>query len=261
MQLSANTPKYYSWGLNAVLGVAFVLELLIPGWTPLLYSIVLILAAAASVAALTRQLPLQNVLLAAAITAILGSAAHGLSAACFIPFGPIIFGPSIGKSTLGTIPLTIPFMWIVAVFNARGVVRLILRPWRKTKRYGWWLIGLTAFLTMAFDVALEPFAIHAKHLWLWGPTKIPFTWEGASPISFPGWFFVTLLILAFTTPSLIRKQPSSSKTPDLHPLIVWLGALLLFATGCAESNLWVPVIVDAAVATVTLVFAVRGVRW
>jgi hypothetical protein len=61
--------------------------------------------------------------------------------------------------------------------------------------------------------------------------KFRLTWQGATLLNFLGWAFVSLLILAFASPSLIRKQPGSSKAPDFHPLILWLGAAVLFATG------------------------------
>jgi uncharacterized membrane protein len=137
----------------------------------------------------------------------------------------------------------------------------MLRPWRKVKTYGFWLIGFTALLAVAFDVALEPFAWHVKHFWLWQPTRIAVTWEGATLVNFVGWACVSLLIMMVITPWLIRKQPGNAGALDLHPLILWLGALLLFAVGCAGAGLWWPVMVDAAIAAVTAFFAVRGARW
>jgi hypothetical protein len=256
------TSKYYFWSLNGLLGAAFLIELCAPHSWPDGDAVTLVLAAVASVAALTRQLPLQNVLAAALITATMGAIAHGLSAIpnLSVPFGPLIFNPAAGPK-LFTVPWTIPFLWVVAIFNARGTARLMLRPWRKVKNYGYWLIGLTATLAVAFDFALEPFACRVKHYWLWQPTKLSLTWQGATPLNFLGWAFVSLLILAFASPSLIRKQPASSKKPDLHPLMLWLGALLGFATSSASAGLWWPVGVDAAIAAVTAWFAIRGAKW
>jgi uncharacterized membrane protein len=254
--------KYFRWILNLALSAVFSLEIFARNLSPFLLSALIALAAVASIAALQRQLPLQNVLLAAAITALVGGAAHGLSANpnLSIPFGPLIFNPDTGAKIFNSVPWIIPLLWIVAIFSARGVARLILRPWRKTKNYGWWLIGVTAVLAVAFDLALEPYA-QVKHFWRWQPTKISATWCGASPLNFLGWIFISLLILAFATPSLIKKQPGSSSAPDFHPLFVWLGALLLFAVGAAGAGFWWPVGVDAAIAVITVVFAVRGARW
>ncbi|HEX9048482.1 MAG TPA: carotenoid biosynthesis protein, partial [Verrucomicrobiae bacterium] len=135
------------------------------------------------------------------------------------------------------------------------------RPWRKVKNYGYWLIGVTAALAVAFDFALEPFAWHTKHWWLWQKTKLPVTWHGATLLNFLGWAFVSALIMAFATPSLIRKQPGTPTAPDLHPLYLWLGALTLFAVGSATAGLWSATVADAVIAAVTTVLAVRGVKW
>ena len=152
-------------------------------------------------------------------------------------------------------------IWIIAIFNARGVARLTLRPWRKVKNYGFWLIGLTVVLAVAFDVALEPYAWHVKDYWLWRRTKIPITWQGATLLNFIGWASVSLLIMMFATPFLIRKQPGNHSTPDFQPLAIWLGALILFAVGSARVGLWLPVGVNIAIAVVTTFFSVRGAKW
>jgi uncharacterized membrane protein len=255
--------KYPFWVLNGILAAVFIAELLCPYAPIALDDLFIVLAAVASIMTLNRQLPLQNVLAAAAITAVFGAVAHGLSAIrdLSLPFGPVVFDSGAGPKIFDFVPWTIPFLWIIAILNARGVARLILRPWRKTKSYGFWLIGITTLLAVAFDGALEPFARHVKHLWIWQPTKITLTWHGATPLNFVGWAFVSLLIMAFATPFLIRKQPGSSGGADIHPLVIWLGALTLFAIGCARAELWGGVGLDAAVAVVTTIFAIRGATW
>ena len=221
------------------------------------------LAAAATIAAACRQLPLQNVLLATGFTALIGGAAHGLSANpdLAMPFGLLTFTPDAGAKIFNAVPWTVPLLWIFALLNSRGVARLILRPWRKQKNYGYILIALTAFIVVGFDLALEPFAAHVKHFWLWHPTKFPWSWHGASPLNFLGWFCVTLLMLAFATPSLIKKQPGGSGEVELFSAALWFGAVLLFAIGAAEAGLWSAVIVDALLAGVVAVFCWRGADW
>jgi len=263
MPSPGRTSKFLFWGLNGLLGLSFLVELCAPDSSSDWDAATIALAAVASVTALHRQLPWQNVLPAALIAAAIGGFAHGLSANpnfC-LPFGPLVFNPAAGGKIFSTLPWTVPILWIVVIFNARGTARLIMRPWRKVKNYGFWLLGLTAALAMAFDLALEPYAGPVRHLWRWQPTKITFTWQGATPLNFLGWAFVSLLIMAFATPSLIRKQPGNPSAPDFHPLALWLGALLLFATGAARAGLWWPVAVDATLAAVTTFFAIRGARW
>jgi uncharacterized membrane protein len=260
--MPAKVSKFF-WALNALLGVGFLIELAAPQQSSPLDAAVMVLAAVASVAALARQLPLQNVLPAALITGFIGGLAHGLSARqdVAMPFGPVVFNPAAGAKILDTVPWTMPFLWVVAIFNARGMARLILRPWRKVKNYGIWLIGLTTLLAVAFDVALEPFAWHVKTFWLWQHTKIPVTWEGATLLNFLGWACVSLLIMMVATPFTIPKQPVNPSKPDFHPLILWVGALLLFAIGSAEAGLWPAVAADVLIGGVTVTFAIRGVRW
>lgn len=261
MPLPEKLRSYLFWGLNALLGVIFLMTLSGADRFSWAASAFIVLAAITSVMALNRQLPCQNILTAAAITAAIGGLAHGFTARSSIPFGPVVFSSEAGAELFGTLPWLIPVIWIVAVFTARGVARLMLRPWRKTRTYGWWLIALTALLVVALDLALEPFAWHVKHFWLWQPTKLTWNWHGTSLLNFFGWGCVTLLILAFITPSLIRKQPGSSGGPDYHPLFVWLGLLTMFAVGCAGEGLWWAVGTDAVIAVITTIFAVRGARW
>jgi len=221
----------------------------------------LLFATVSTLAALARQLPAQNVILAALITALIGGMAHILGVKSGIPFGPFLFGSEAGLKLFDTLPWIMPLLWVVAVLNSRGVARLVLRPWRKVRAYGVWLMGLTAVFTMLFDGALEPFAARLKHYWIWTAGGISLTPHGA-PVSNPaGWFMVTLLILAFATPVLINKQLSKRSAPDFHPLAVWVGGILLFGVASALQGFWLAVATDAVVCVVTAGFAIRGAKW
>ena len=216
----------------------------------------------ATLANLSRHLPGQNVLLAAAIIAVIGGIAHGVGAATAIPFGPFAYSDSCGPRFFNTLAWPIPTLWIIVVLNSRGVARLILRPWRKLKNYGFWLIGITTVLVILFDLALEPFASQVNRYWLWLPTTFPVTWQGVPLVNSLGWLVATLLMLVFATPPLINKQSRSRKTaPDYHPLIVWLLGLGLFATGAGMHQLWIAVGLCVVVGIVTTIFALRGARW
>ncbi len=258
-----HAPHYLHWILTGLLGATFLADLLWLNHGAVLDAALLTLAALVSITALNRQMPLQNVLLAVGLTAVVGSVAHGLSAlqGVGMPFGPVFFHEACGPQILDSVPWPIPLLWIVALFSSRGTARVILRPWRKLKSYGYWLIGLTAVLAMVFDVALEPYAVSAHHLWSWQLTKIPVTWYGVSPLNFISWALVALLILAFATPTLIKKKPGSRTPLDLNPLILWLGAIVLFAAGCAQAALWPAVVVDGVVALLILALAIPGARW
>ena len=256
------------WLLTALVAAVYVVALVMlwtsanlpdkPGWPD---ALLISLATASTAVTLLRRLPMQNVLWAALIIAVIGGAAHALGAITDMPFGPFVFGPEAGPKLFKTLPWAVPLLWVVAILNSRGVARLILRPWRKTRTYGFWVIGFTTTLVTLFDFALDPFASRVKHYWFWTPTKFPVTWLGAPLVNFLSWAVVSLLILAFVTPLLINKRPKGKSSPDYHPLGLWLGALLLFAGAAALKGLWPAVAVDAGIGVVTAVFAIRGAGW
>jgi|SRR5208282_3134958 len=229
-----------------------------PGWPG---AVLLVLAAVGTIAALARHLPLQNVLFAACFIGLAGGAADWLDWKTGIPFGAFTPGQNTGPKLFHVLPWTMPVIWIVAILNSRGVARLILRPWRKTHAYGFWIIGVTTVLTVLFDLTFDPFASQVKHYWYWEPTRFPCSWQGAPLVNFFGWLVVTLLILAFVTPTLINKHPLHRRPPDFHPLGIWLGGVLLFGIGSATPGLWSAVLLDAIIGIVVAAFAVRGARW
>jgi putative membrane protein len=254
--------------LNALFLAAYALVLVLlwwhlplpgrPGWPA---AVLLLLAVVSTIAALARHLPLQNILLAAILIALAGGAATWLDLKTGIPFGQFTTDNDMEPKLHKTLPWAIPVIWIVAILNSRGVARLILRPWRKMRSYGFWLIGITAMLTVLFDLALDPFASRVKHYWFWEPTKLPLTWQGAPLVNFFGWLVVTLLILAFITPILIKKHPIHRRPPDFHPAGVWIGGVLLFGIGSATMGLWSAILLDGIICLAVAVFVVRGARW
>jgi Carotenoid biosynthesis protein len=249
------------WLFATLLAAAFAAEI-ISFFHPVSFgtqldAVFIILAAISTLAALWRQLPMQNVLLAALGIAVLGAGLMALGAKINL----FVFASGIGPVLFKTLTWVTPLMWIIIVLNSRGVGRLILRPWRKNKTYGYRLIGLTALLVLLFDIVFDPFASRIRHCWLWLPTTLKVTWQGAPLINFLAWGFVAALILLFITPALIVKKPRPKKGAVFYPLGVWLGGVSLCATGCAVGGLWVPVYVDAAIGIGVAIFAIRGAMW
>lgn len=263
--LQNKTAAVLLWLLSSVLAVSFGLELVSLfrpiTFVPQLDSAFIVLAAAATLAALWRRLPLQNVALAAAGIALVGSAFSALGVRMSVPFGPFAYGSASGPMIFKTLPWPIPLLWVIIVLNSRGMARLMLRPWRKNKSYGYRVITLTAILVLLFTVALEPFAFHVKRLWLWLPMTLHFTWQGAPIINFVSWGFITALILFFVAPALIVKKPRSKTGPEYHPFFLWLGGIALCAAGCAAEGLWVATIVSAVIGIGAAIFAIRGAMW
>jgi len=261
------TKAWLHWGLAVALAAIWGLLLAadglaldVPGKPGWLEALLLLLATASTLTALARQLPLQNVLLAAFVIALMGGGAHALGVTLGIPFGPFVFTADAGPRLFKTLPWPLPLIWVVAVLNSRGVGRLILRPWRKVRTYGFWLIGLTALLTMWFALALDPFAARAQHYWFWQPTKFPVTWQGAPLVNFFSWAAVTVLMLAFVTPALINKNPVRRRR-DYHPLALWLGAMVWFGLVSARHGSWPAATLDGLMAFLAAAFAIRGGRW
>jgi uncharacterized membrane protein len=230
-----------------------------PGWPE---ALLVLTTATATLASLARILPGQKVMLVAVIIGLLGGLAHGMGATTAFPFGPFVYSETAGPKFFNTLAWPLPVIWIIAILNSRGVAKLILRPWRKLKNYGFWLMGVTALLVMLFDLALEPFAAHVNHFWRWLPTKFPFAWYGASLVNCLGWLLTALLILAFTTPALTQKPARSKKNPvDYHPLAVWLLTLALFAASALQNRLWPAAALCVLTGSMAAILAVRGARW
>src|SRR5437660_4358026 len=103
--------------------------------------LLVLLAAANTVATLSRELPWQNVLAASALITLVSGAGEalavvaGATTACFVASGSAWAGPLV---------------WLVAILNAHGIARLALLRWRKSSIYGLWLIGLAALLVVLF---------------------------------------------------------------------------------------------------------------
>jgi putative membrane protein len=232
----------------------------LPGKEGVWDAALLMLALAATLASLCKQLPAQNVLLATVVVGVIAGGINALGSVTGIPFGPVIYTHADGLRLFDALSWFVPLLWIVAVLGSRGVARLILRPWRKLRVYGYWLMGITTVLTLIFDLGLEPFATRVRHYWLWSPTKIPVDWFGTPLTNFLGWLVTTLLVLAFATPALMKKKPAKSGT-DYAPLIVWISLNLLFIAGAFSQHLTSAAMVSAIACITVIPFAVRGARW
>jgi len=272
-QLEAPPPaQLFEWSTRLAAGLALLSFLLVLGeiitHTPLLgqagrtEALLVVTTVVSTLLAQAKQLPGHKVLLSAAIVAVLGGAIHAVGNATSIPFGPFSYTDAIGPRWFDYLAWPMPALWIIVVFNARGTARLGLKPWRKTKTYGFWVIGVATLLTVLFGLALDVFATKVAHYWLWLPTKFAYTWHGMPWTNALGWALGTLVMLAFATPFMINKTPRSRRLPpDYHPLIVWVLLLGLFGTGAAMERLWSAVALCAVTAVLSAGFAIRGARW
>jgi uncharacterized membrane protein len=244
------------WAVNWVL---LLLGVELPREGRWMEALLPIFAVLTTLLALGRRLPLQNVVMAAVLIAGASLAIAAVGAKSGVPFGPFVYGSGASEELLG-VTWWVPLLWVVLLINGRGVARLVMRPWRKTNFYGYWVIGITCVLVVLFDLGFEPFAVQVKGHWVWLTTKSTLTWHTAPWVNFVGWFIAALGILVFTIPWLINKQPVKQPM-DYHPLVVWLLLNLWVATGNAREQLWSAVLVALVGNVVATVYAVRGARW
>jgi putative membrane protein len=221
--------------------------------------ILLLLAAATTLLALARQLPGQNVLLVAVIILLFSGGAIAIGAATGIPFGSFRYSPRVGPCLFEPLPWSIPILWLVILLNARGVARLILRPWRDTPTYGLRMLGLTVALALILDFQLELYATRVAQLWFWTPTRVPLDLCGIPLTHFLGFTVSSLLILFFVTHALINKKPAPFP-PDYHPLAVWLLLTTLLAIPPLRHGHPLPTAAAALLAIAAAVIALQNSR-
>jgi len=231
----APAAHYLLLGLFLLSSIAVALRLYRPGWISADAvwpdGLLVLSAVATTLAALARRLPAQNVVAVAVLIGVMFGGAQYLGARYDIPFGPFTYADAPVRSQ-NALPWIIPLVWLSILLNARGVARLVLRPWRQTRNYGFWQIGLSTLLVVLMDLGLQPFASKVNSYWTWKPTLLASTWYGAPWVNFLGRGVITLLILAFVTPFLINKRPGKHSI-DFHPLLVWTVVNFLFLTSAA----------------------------
>jgi putative membrane protein len=216
------------------------------------------LAATTTLVGLARRLWEQNLLMSASIIAGIAFVVAVAADRTGVPYGPRTYSDYLGGKILG-VPWPMPLIWIVVIIACRGVARLILRPWRKTMYYGFWVIGLACLLAVWLDLALEPFATRVRRYWFWQTSKDVLNWYSTPWVNFLGWGVTALGILGFATPWLINKQPVKQPT-DFHGLALWLLLNFYFATGNALNGLGLAAGVSLAGMAAVTVCAVRGAR-
>jgi len=228
--------------------------------------ILFVVGAFTSLVSLARRLPVQNVVACGLVILALAAVVTTLGAKTGLPGHFDGYTERMGPRLLGLMPWSVPFLWFVILYNSRDAAKLILRPWRRDKQYGLWLVGLGALLTVAMDFILEPFAVNVEKWWSWRlpiPTaeqsNLPWSgylnWSGVPWTSFVGWFVYGGLTLLFVGPWLARRRPLHQQT-DFHAVVLWVSLGLLFAVGNAQAQLWKPALFGAAVSLL-----VAGSAW
>lgn len=220
-----------------------------------------VIAAVLTIANLIRRLPVENAIMAGVYVAGISGVVQIIGLKTGIPFGSFVYTDDCGARLFGLLPWTIPFVWLVLVLNSRELARLILRPWRKTEYYGFWVMGIAAVLTVVLVMELEPFATQINEFWIWKHSSGLPAWYGTPWVNFLGWFVTTLIILFITTLWLINKKPVKQEPPDFAPLVVWLALNLFFVIMHARHHLILAACFGLVTGFIVTVMALSGARW
>jgi hypothetical protein len=231
-------------------------DLASPGW---LDASLLILAMAFTVAGLTRELPVQNAIMAGASVAFMSALVWIIGAKTGIAFGPVLEADRFGSRMIGILSWPIPVLGVVIVLNSRQVARLILRRWPDLSNRGLWTIGLASVLALAIDTALEAYAVGSQKFWVRGSSGTASTWRGVPWYSFFIMPAVTALILVVCVPWLVDKRGTNTRAVNLYPLWLWFAVDLFLNTGNAAHGFWDCVAVGLVIAMVVGALSVRGV--
>jgi uncharacterized membrane protein len=172
-----------------------------------------------------RSLPIQNVLSAAILIALLSSLFEYFSIKPPVPFGPPPWQDNLGPRLFHLVPWPLPFIWVVNILTSRGFARFLLRPCQNLPYYGFVLLGCTALLVTIFNAVLDHFA-KVNPIWIFPDA------ESAPSFNFLSHGIAALLIVAFVTPWLINKRPGPKPPVDYYAPVVWLLLLGILAGHC-----------------------------
>lgn len=234
---------------------------------PWLHGAFIFLVALMSVCSVARRLPIQNIVPAALI--VFGMSAIVIATLAYYGSDPaknVGFGDSFGPSILNSnekrlLPWQVPFLVVAMTLCSRETARLMLRPWRRERNYGWWLLGVSTVLVLIICVALEPFANSVADWWKWqsGSTQSAESWYGTPWWAFVYWCGLVVAVYWFAGPWLIVKRPLSM-IPDLTSAGVWLLLVIYFTAGNSTKGHWLAVTAALVAAVPVCFMAWRGWR-
>ncbi len=217
----------------------------------------LVVAAMTVLASVARRLPWQNVAALGLVLYLTSGMMLAVAVQTGFPLGRLEFSTVFGPRLLGFVPWPMPFLWVVVLLASRQSAKLILRPWRRLKSYGWALYGASVLLAVLHALALEVFGHRVKGWWLWANPDRAVGWYGA-PL---GMLVVTTLLIAvllmLATPWLLPKRPTG-QMPLSEPVVVWLVLEGWFGLGDLRAGFLVPGAIALAAMAAVGVMGWRG---
>ncbi len=181
--------------------------------------------AAATIATLMGRLPAQNVFLVSTLIGLLGSGAEGLARTGALHLSLGLDGQGAGGRFLPV--WVVPVRWVALVLNSRGAAQVLLRPLRKSPRYGLWLLGLATLLVVVLEIGLAHYVWQANHYGRWFPVGHSLARGALAGTELIAWTGVPFSMLSLAAPWLINKKPVECP-PDSQPLWLWLSLNCLF---------------------------------
>ncbi len=156
-------------------------------------------------------------------------------------------------------PWMLPLLWMVALINARGVARLILRPVKHWNGYGFWVIGFASVLAALWMCLVDIAVTSAAPLWNWRQT-----------LSIPGFHDLPILLpvrnivvgltaMILGMPWLLNKKPVPEPI-NWHPLGIWLVSLSGLTTVAIVRESTPQTVAGLVLLTFPAVFAISGGR-
>lgn len=226
------------------------------GWVE---GLVPVFASLALLASLAGRLPLQNALACGAMIGVTAGMVVAVAVHTRFPLGRFEFSDVSGPRLLGLVAWPVPFLWVALLLSSRQCGKLILRPWRRHRHYGWLLLGVSVVLVLLLTLVLEPFGQTVKGWWTWQLPAGTAGWQGAPVALLPAVAVLTALLLLGATMWLIPKRPTGLP-PERTPAVIWLALDLWLTLGCLRAGLPLPAGLGLAAAAGVAWLAWRGHR-
>lgn len=164
-------------------------------------------------------------LLSGFVIAVLSFAVEYLGVTTGFPFGAYFYSDLLAPKLFGTVPLAIPFAWLLIVPAALEAARYLQRLDHPDglPQAGLWLALGGATMAMLLDIVLEPMVTLINGYWIWVEGS---GYYGVPLANFAGWWGTALLLIGITL-LLTRRRGAPTVLPQL-PLWLYLLSLLMF---------------------------------
>lgn len=125
-------------------------------------------------------------------TALVTGVAETVGVRTGLPFGRYQYLPAAGPTLPGGLPIAIPAAWLILILPAVAGVERLWSARRQGRAAGNWLAkaSVAALLMVAFDLVLDPIAVHRLRMWRWPEGGL---YYGVPASNYLGWFCYSLL--------------------------------------------------------------------